>query len=264
VDVGDSIRDRGWGQGCLLDSRSARAFLHHDDDALDAVDYVLISHSCDVVSGDLDKEPFVEFIGRRQLNSVDGNFTFAKSPRVWHMSDATGGYELRTSSRCRMARQHLAELEPSGLLPDGQIRILRRWMANRYARAAFADEFNKRCRPALPNISKRLKKDGQHLSAIYLLVEEAELPAEKNYEVVIIGTMIENDHAIAEYRSACQEAINFVTEQLDGCAGVTVTDSELRSEAAVSLADLRQLSRWDYDSLSLRDESADLPATEDG
>jgi hypothetical protein len=119
-------------------------------------------------------------------------------------------------------------------------------------------------RPALPNISKRLKKDGQHLSGIYLLVEEAELPAEKNYEVVIIGTMIENDHAIAEYRSTCQEGINFVTEQLDVCAGVTVTDSELRSEAAVSLADLRQLSRWDYDSLSLRDESADLPATEDG
>lgn len=207
----------------------------------------------------------MEFIGRRQLGSVDGNFTFAKSPRVWHVSDGSGGgYELRISSRCRIARQQLAELDPSGLIPDDQVRILRRWMANRYARATFADEFNRRCRPSQSNISKRLRRDGQHLSGIYLLVEEAELPAEKNYEVVIIGTMIEDDYATAEHRSTCQEAINFVAEQVDGCAGIMVTDSELRSEAVVSLADLRQLSRWDYDSLSLRDESADLPATEDG
>jgi hypothetical protein len=259
VGLSDSIRERGWRQGRLLDGAIARSLLANDDDLDDFDDFVIISHSCDVVSDDFEKEPTVELIGRRRIDSADGNYAFAKSPRLWHMSAGADMYELRMSSRREIPRQHLAEHDPIGSITEADLRILKRWMANRYARAGFADEFNRRCRPALARVAGRLKRDGHMMSAIYVLVDDSELPEEKDYEIVVIATMLEEDYDVAEHRSTCQESLNQIVLHLDGCDGILVTDAELRSEAAVSLADLRELSRWDFDSLSLRDEAAELP-----
>lgn len=261
--LGDSIRERGWRQGCLLDGAVVRSLLGDDDDLFGCDDFVVLSHSCDVVCEDLEKEPTVELIGRRTIDSVDGNYAFAKSPRVWHMSAGGSAVELRMNLRREIGRQHLAAQHPVGSISDAELRILKRWMANRYARAGFADEFNRRCHPALGRITSRFKRDGHLMSAIYLLVDDSELPEEKDYEIVVIATMLEEDFDVAERRTRCQQLLNQVVQHLDGCGGISVTDAELRSEADVSLADLRELSRWDFDTLSLREETAELPVHDD-
>lgn len=264
MDVGGPIRERGWRQGSLLEAAAATHAGVNPGSLDGAQDLVLISHSCDVVHHDLDKEPFAEFIPRVRVDAVDGNLTFAKSPRVLQVAGGTGAYELTMARRITIPRDALAGIDPSGQLSDDECVVLRRWLASRYARAAFADEFNQRLRPAQNSISRRLKADGERLSGLYLAVDGSELPPEVTYEISIVGTMREADHEHAEDRLKCQHALNDVMGAIqDRCPGISVLDAVLVSESDVTLADLRVLSRWDYDSLSLRNEPPEAPPADE-
>jgi hypothetical protein len=259
VDPCTEIRRRGWTQGSVLSAASAEEFRAAGDSLPeDFADFVVISHPCDVVAKDFEREPNVEMLARRVADTRDGNLSYGKNPRCWQMETDGILYEAEIRNRFLIPRQRLATADPAGNVTESDLRTLRRWLSNRYARAAFPDAFNDRFRPASAAVAKVLKRLGTKISGIYLLVDARELPEDEDYAVVLVATMLEDDFGDAEARRICSEAVTLVGASLDGCRGISLLESDMRSESQMSLSDLRELKRWDYDSLSLRDEGSPL------
>lgn len=258
--IEETIAANGWRQGSLVDTKPLADYLPEGEVA----DYVVATHSCDLLHHDFGREPSVELIPRRRIDTTDGNLTHAKSPRAWHLRHGDNAYELLFADRVALPRHVLAAINPSGSLPDDETRVLKRWLASRYGRAEFADAFNRRLSGAARRIAKILKRRGESLSGLYLVVSSEELPTEVDYEIEIIATMGDDNFGDASIRMECQEALSGIASAVDECAGICVIEFELKSETGVSLADLRVLSRWDYDHLTIRtDPSAMSPGEED-
>jgi hypothetical protein len=193
------------------------------------------------------------------VEESDGNLLYGKNPRTWQFEEIGVVYELSMLDRCTIAREHLADVDPTGQISELHLQTLRRWLSNRYARAAFPDTFNERFRHAGGAVTRLLKRNGTNLSGIYLLIDGRELPDGESYDVVLVATMLEDEFNDGSLRSTCAEVLGRVAAAVDECPGISVIEFMLKSERDVSLSDLRELRRWDYDSLSLRDDDSQLP-----
>lgn len=256
----EGLRGKGWRQGALvLQPDMSRLELTPPIEADPGPDdcLIVVSHDCDLLHRELEKEPFVEFVVARSVESAAGDILFAKSPRRLALQSAEYTFEVDAHSKCRAYRQAIMTLAPGGFLSDLDLRILRRWLANRYSRAAFPDAFNGRSSRVGEKV-KKILRGVPDLSGIFLSTTEVELAAADPYRIVVIGCMPALAYGHQGRRIACQEAVDKISSFLDGCDGIEVVDSELRSEAAVSLDDLHFMKRWDYDSLSYRDDSGSL------
>jgi len=141
---------------------------------------------------------------------------------------------------------------PDGVLDQPTILVLRRWIGQRYLRSAFPDRFNERIHAQVSKIHEQLKRRGRDLSGLYLFVSDEELRPEEAYLIELVATMETKDYASSDKRLEVMKLGDNIASLLDACAGVTCVESELRSEADVSLDDLRSLKRWDADALSYR------------
>jgi hypothetical protein len=196
----------------------------------------------------------------------DGTLAWFRSPRICHFTETIGGvrgaWQVSIHDRVTIPRRLLLDHQPSRqkVLPPETVRRIASWVARRYTRAAFPDEFNRRCLPAQKRLKGRLKSEGYFLTAIFLVVQDEELDENSCYEVVVIGCMREDTFQAPETRAKAQALVDAIESALDECMGIEVRESSVRSEASITLDDLRMLKRWDFDYLSLRDESvADLP-----
>jgi hypothetical protein len=144
-------RKGGLRQGSVLQPEAANALglvhpAHPDDTCV-----LVVSHSCDIASTDLLAEPNVEVIVGRRLPSVSGSFTKTKSPRQLHlpvtMDGAPIGVELRVTGKTLVPKvQLLPWRRPDDRfsLDDDALKTLQTWLAIRYMRSAFPDEFDRR------------------------------------------------------------------------------------------------------------------------
>jgi len=226
--------------------------------------WVVITHDCDVTNHSLDLEPFVEIVFGELISQQekDGNKEWGKNSRVLQIASPVGLYEetsfleFNANTRVAVPRRFLAEFQPAdSRLPAETVERFRSWFAKRYVRRGFADTFNERTRKAVSKLRKKFKKTGHLVSGVYLLVADDEL--EGDYEVIVWVAMRTADYDNSSKRKDANVLMGTIEAELDGCDGVTVLDSELRSEAEISLDDLRLMKRWDFDDLTLRDEPQD-------
>jgi hypothetical protein len=127
-------------------------------------------------------------------------------------------------------------------------------------RSAFPDEFVERTRPATDGLRKSLRKKGNLLTAIFIVVVEQELPEDSPYEIILYGSMHVDDYAVPERRGSAQELLNEVEAALADCDGIEVEESHLKPEDKISLDDRRKLVRWDFDNLTVRGHAvSELP-----
>jgi len=98
----------------------------------------------------------------------------------------------------------------------------------------------------------QFKKKGDVLTAIYILVVDEELHDETPYEIVIWASMRAEDYENPNAQAEAQSLLDKVEAVLQELDGVDVKESELKSEAQISLDDLRGLKRWDFDDLTIR------------
>jgi hypothetical protein len=244
----------GWRQASLIFAAGPLAQTFPGRPALGDRDLlVVVSHDCDVVNQDIDKEPYVELlVAREHIGGPRGDLTFGKNPRTLDVDVEGKTYEISIHERFSVDRRALLGHVPDGILDRQNILVLRRWVGQRYLRSAFPDRLNERIREGTQKIYDRLKKHGRDLSGLYLLVSDDELPPEEPYRIVLIATMLAEDYAISAKRVDTMKLVDNIASLLDECEGVTCDDGELRSETDVSLDDLRSLKRWDADSLSFR------------
>jgi hypothetical protein len=219
---------------------------------------LVVSHDCDVACPKLDQEPTVEVLHGTLVEDLSGTLKHGKNPRVIHLPlqlDGAGRIvEGWARNRFFADRRYLGLEPPAGSLAQMERRQLRRWLAGRYVRAAFPDEFNERVRPAADKIHKQAAKKGADLTALFLYVRDEELESGTDYEIELIATMSTDSFNEPEARQVCQQLLNKIETELDKCAGIRVMESELRSEAEISLDDLALLKRWDWEYLSLRND----------
>jgi len=265
-----TIRKRGWHQGSVA-SDSLRAEVSGWTGTTESYDLVIVvTHDCDLISADFDAEPFAELMIARRLTSSDrdGNCFRGKNPRRLQFELDGELYQIRAYEKGVVARALLAEHPPDErrTLPNVVREILPEWLAKRYERSALPDAFNERTRKAREKIRKRLAKDADLVSAIYLTVEPVdELAGEEPYLVIVSvvaeSQLVDDDDTGSRLDSLTQ----FIRTSLTAANGVDVRDCLLLRDNDFSLADMNRSIEWDVwngvdvrDCLLLRDNDFSL------
>jgi hypothetical protein len=256
------IRDNGWRQGSIFPATltSQLREQNHLTDAEDGDLFFVLSHDCDVTNNRLDVEPYCDVVRVRCVpqDMKDGTRFWGKSPRRYQFSDDSSGtdlyFEVRIHDVARIPRRCLVGATPDDTwhFSRENIHSICRWISRRYVRASFPDAFNERTARALQNVRQSLKRHGDVLEGLYVVVADDELAAGQDYEIIVWVTMREELYRSPEHRTKAQRLVDEFETHLADCDGICVSEVELRSEADVSLADIRKLKRWDFDDLSLR------------
>ncbi|MEZ6115545.1 MAG: hypothetical protein R3C28_03075 [Pirellulaceae bacterium] len=186
-------------------------------------------------------------------------WTEGKNARKLQIEFDDKTYEFDAATRMMLPRVLLAQHTPRQYQLDREtVQHIISWVARKYIRSAFPDEFNERIRPAANKLRKVFKKQGGLLSAIFLTVSDEEFGRDQDYELVIFGAMRVLDHNDSKKRREAQKLVDKIEAELEQCDGIEVESSELRSEAEISLADIRVMKRWENDiDLTLREEGED-------
>lgn len=193
---------------------------------------------------------------------MSGNNTFGKNPRLLHIglqgTDVFQAFELGAAQRFFIPREILERYAPdeSQAISTNHIDHIRRWLANRYNRAALPDAFNERISSIWRDpVRRELKRKGKYISGLYIaLVDWGELSHGEVYETGLLATMETDDYITEDRRVEAGEALGWLATALSGCDGISLGDHELRSERDVSLDDRRNYVRLNFDDLSLREE----------
>lgn len=205
-----------------------------------------------MASHDLDKEPWVEVIRAVIAASVDGNLNGGKNPRRLQLNISGRECELDIDDRWRVPRTMLADAKPAGSLSESSAEVFRNWLARRYDRAAFPDEFNNRIRDAADSIRSAVARAYQ-MSGLYIMMSSrGELPSEVPYTIDLFATMTVQDHGDPAARAEVLKAVGRIEAALAGCDGIVVREADAYSEAEMTLDDLHRYVRWEYDHVSFR------------
>jgi len=219
---------------------------------------LVITQDCDLVHRNFEAEPWCEILLLRSIEQANGNFMWAKSGRMLHMSIPTvGEYECNIHDRHRIPRWHLTEHAPdTAMTLDARtLNLLRQWLARRYARVALPDEFNRRVGNVQKKVMKVLEKVGEDLEEVYLNTAFRELQADEEYMIILIGTMQDEVYEDTVKQAAVEAALAKAAGLLETCPGVKSVDYEVRARKDVSLSEIDHLRRWDYlDPVSLSTE----------
>ena len=254
----EQIRANHWRQGCvLLPEKLPDSTLKAPPISLEADDlFYVLTHDCDLVQRDFTKEPFVELLRIAPIPAPDGNYTHGKNSRQLDFTIGEAAYRADCHDRCRIDRRILAKIEPSEAhVRNAQVRdMICGWIAKRYIRPAFPDNFNTRLNQEGQNLRKFLKKHGSHFDRIYIAgaPPEKELPEEEDYRLSIWLVLDEFATDPIDASAAQQLVVEF-EQILNGCKGIDVLDCRPVPESEITLADLRVMSLWDFDDLTYRE-----------
>ncbi|HLO99559.1 MAG TPA: hypothetical protein VK171_13270, partial [Fimbriimonas sp.] len=147
----EQLRLAGWRQGSVIRRATASPqLLEALKPTDDQTHWLVISQDCDLLQSQVAKEPWVECLACTEIATPDGNFQQGKNPRRhdFPISQDEKLAWLRASihDRCRFPREKLIGTKPNAecLLSSGACRTITGWVARRYTRSAFPDEFNRR------------------------------------------------------------------------------------------------------------------------
>lgn len=267
MNIGEQLRAKNWRQGTIVDPAFNKAAFDLIQEALDADDrLVVISQSCDLLQIDDAAEPEVELLILYRIEALNGNFTNNKHPRRIHIQSHSGGgplpYSATQQGKVRIPRSQLLDWNPAAyeFLERNQISNLARWLAARYVRAAFPDQFEENIR-SVKGHDRKLRKLAKKISAdvtgIYLnLSPFRDLEEGEQYSVELLALVLPGQP---------EDAPEIVTpmkdmEGLFRAAGIDVQMS-IRAENKVPYSMFRNdFKPWDFDSISLnQDPPHELP-----
>lgn len=267
--MADWTRATPWRQGHLLtdDARTSLGLVHPDypDDAI----VIVASHDCDLVQPTTN-EPLVELVIGRRIDKLDGNHTHAKTARTLHLTfdgPAPLLAEFIATAKCNVSKVALAVFEPAAAmrLSPASLATLQRWLASRYHRSAFPDEFENRLKGAglAKSLRQALKPHGELISAVLFDVDEGENIIRSGPDDVYIlditlvyVTEPDFDAAEAAANTAKQKiSAAFEKKLLNRVTGewqqLELRHIDVISEEALSYRQFTLMKRWRLDDISL-------------
>ena len=262
-------RDTPWRQGHLL-----------DDDAIDALGLrhpvypeqtvvAVATHDCDLAQ-DPEWEPRVEVVVGRMADK-DGNCTHAKNARKLHVEfngDATFWGEFEAVSKIAVDKLELNRFHPrtDTRLTVENHAIFQMWLASRYRRSAFPDEFERRLTSKefklADRIARAVKPHGELIAGIFFDVDEGKEimrngPGDTYTLDIIILHAADPDFMAAEAaaQKAAQTIESAFNEKLFAPTKtwqhIELRSCEAISESVLSYHEFKQLKRWRLEHISL-------------
>lgn len=263
TDDATTLRNLGWRQGSILPKDLVEKLNEDGQLPTEAGPdqlFLVVSHDCDVLNASFEKERFVELIAATPRPENDGALRYGKNPRRLIIEVSSAGasslFQLSIDDRHRISRKTLLGYspDPTHIVPIESVDLVIRWIVKRYFRAAFPDAFNLRLQAAHKKLRAVLSNGGTLISGIYLRTEEQELSSTEDYHVFAQATMPVVHFENTAARRVAQECLDSVAAVMNDCDGIVVDDHYLVSEADFSLDEQKQLRRWDWDNLSLRED----------
>lgn len=238
--------------------------------------WMVVSQDCDIVQLDWSKEPCVELV---RIRVAEGNQLpppWGQSPRDIQFSDPHGDKDAKrfvcsVHDRVWIDRRYLEDSCPDHdrAISRESVKRLCHWVSRRYVRAAFPDEFNRRAKSALDQLTEKksdLNRGNDLLTGVYmLLVSERELEQGETYRVKIWAAMRPSEYEDQQKNNEAQKLVDLLETALSSCSGIDIEECVLKSEQDITLDHLHIWKRWDFDILSLRPKkkSDKLPSVED-
>lgn len=215
---------------------------------------VVITQDCDIVHTKIEDEPFIEFIIGNPTE--DKSCKNGKNPRKLHLENDDNTFEFIVHNRFFVKKEKLsdykfADSNDLGELTAENKKILKKWLGNRYIRAAFPDEFNKRLSNS--NVRKKLldKPISSKVSHIFFEVEDRELTFNETYQLNVMVVVNASDSETTQIEDAYFDCFDNITGIESRVSVVT--------EDEVTLKDLRNYKRWDKDSITFSKPNQSFP-----
>jgi hypothetical protein len=264
-------RETPWRQGHVLpaDAVVALNLLHPDFPESTCV--VIISHDCDLASADLHAEPGIEVIVGSHPEKTNGNFSWGKAPRTLHLDVIRDGAEVAVELTAP-AKQTIRKLDLAPFSPDPayefsgiSLSTLRVWLAVRYNRVAFPDEFVNRFNRAKLGkaLEKLLEPVGKSLSAVYFDVDSGQEVDRSDgsafkLKIVLAYPGGRNPEQSADEMDALAESIDSLFHKLcfetktETWNGIALAACMAISEDDLTVSQSRMLRQWRFEHMSLR------------
>jgi hypothetical protein len=178
--VAEWNRNTPWRQGHLLSADAIDGLGLRHAGTPEQTLAVVATHDCDLAQRP-DVEPRVEIVVGR-LAVKDGNCTHAKNARKLHIEfagDAAFWGEFETTAKTAIDKQALALFVPrtdACLTPDNHA-VFQIWLASRYRRSAFPDEFERRLTKETrlaEKIAKAIKPHGELIAGVFFDVDDGQ------------------------------------------------------------------------------------------
>ena len=262
-------RNTPWRQGHLLTIEAvAETGLKHPRFPVDTV-IIVASHDCDLAQLP-DKEPQIEVVVGRKILALDGNNTHAKSPRTLHLEfegNKTLLAEFITTEKLNIPKNVLVDFGPATnvRLSPLDLSTFQLWLASRYRRAAFPDEFDHRMKDTSlsDKIASAVKPHGNMITAVFFDVDEGREVARTGPDdvymlnITLLHATEPDFHAAAASANKAREAIEraFKTKLFDPQSGnwqsIELGFVEVISEHAMTYYQSKHLKKWRLEHISL-------------
>jgi len=214
---------------------------------------VVMTQTCDLLQGDLEKEPRVELLRLTPTRpSVGAPLGWTQHPRYIQIERSMPETLLYACihDRAWVPRErfdHLAP-DPTRSLAPGDTRMLAKWLASRNLRPAYPDAFNDRLKPIHKDLARFWKAQKGNLRAAFCAFTcDDELPEEVPYEVEFVLV-----HPRALPPADAQALAEQFETIISPCEGI-VAEAKAMADIDFSLAHLDRYTRWDLDHLSFSD-----------
>lgn len=264
-------RDTPWRQGHLLDPHAVAELGLDHPVAAERTIVIVATHDCDLAQ--LPKgEPCVEVIVGRTITAEDkdGNSTHAKNSRKLHIEfggEAPLWVELEATSKTTIDKADLAPFIPcvkAQLSPENHA-IFQMWLASRYRRSAFPDEFERRLTKETKlaeKIAKAVKPHGDLIAGIFFDVDSGEEinrnGPDDTYTLDIIILHTADPDFIAAETAAIDAATTIknafkskLFEPAKKWKHIELRSCEAVSESVLTYQAFKQLKRWRLEHVSL-------------
>jgi len=266
-------RDTQWRQGHLLGNDAIEDLGLHPAVAPDQTLVIVASHDCDLAQAP-EGEPIVEVVVGRLVTEKDGNCTHAKNARKLHVKfggAAVFWAEFEATAKRPIEKRVLNDFAPRAeahLSPENHA-IFQMWLASRYRRSAFPDEFERRLTSTEfklhEKIAKAVKPHGELIAGVFFDVDEgAEVTRDGPNDTYTLDITIL--HSADPDFDAAEKAADTAAKAIEKAFKDKLFDPtktwqhiELRScdpvsESVLTYQQFKQLKRWRLEHISLASE----------
>jgi hypothetical protein len=176
-----------------------------------------------------------------------------RNPRLIHFQSLDGRwFEAWAWNQVAIPRDHLAEKDATAgvELSPRVLRGVLDWLAKRFTRIAFPDAFNELLRPKSSAIAKLLKKNHELFSDILLFISPFDEPEEGQHYTLACYLLMAAETCDDTDKLSDARTVAAKLEKLLKDCGFEVIECGPVSEATLTVAELNELVRWDYDHLT--------------
>jgi hypothetical protein len=268
--VAEWNRDTLWRQGSLLDSDAIAALgLTHATEPESTL-VIVASHDCDLAQAP-EGEPYVEVVVGRLVMDKDGNCTHAKNARKLQVEFAGAAVlwaEFEATAKVSIDKLKLNDFGPrtdAHLTPENHA-TFQMWLASRYRRSAFPDEFERRLTSKEfklhEKIAKAVKPHGELIAGVFFDVdggiEVTRDGPDDTYtlDITILHAADPDFDASEKVAITVAEVIRTAFEDklfnpTKTWQHIELSSCDAISESALTYQQFKQLKRWRLEHISL-------------